>query len=55
MTMLVRVSNFAKLVNGDDKETLFQLWMATKDIARPYRITRAPRTGDGDLYIIEGA
>lgn len=48
----VRVSNCAKIVNGDDKETLSQIWEATKDLPRPYRITRAPKNGDGDHYII---
>lgn len=51
----VPVSRCAMSVNGQDKEVLSQLWRATKDLAGPYRITRAPRTGDGELYIIEDA
>jgi hypothetical protein len=50
----VRVSNCMSIVNGD-RELLFQLWKATKDLKRPYQIIEAPRTGDGSHYIIKDA
>ena len=51
----VMVSGCAMRVGGADKETLFCLWQATKDLKFPYRITKAPKTGDADLYLIEEA
>lgn len=51
----VWVSSCAKTVNGADKEVLFQIWNATKDINRPYRIVEAMKTGDADHYIIMDA
>ena len=50
---VVQVSNCARIVNGDDDETLYQLWQATKNLKGPYRIVPLIKTGDSDRYMIE--
>lgn len=52
---VVHISNCLSIVNGADNETLYQIWLATKDIKQPYRISALPKNGDSTRYLIEEA